>query len=122
MTARVYSRCIRVGCADAGVDCGWNGVRTWSGTKGVTVHRVTAAITRKVVGETSSEDGHASGQPPAAKLGSRTIMLFANTEKRGGRRHPTPLPFQAHDELAATACHEVVGGTTGLLLGHLMVR
>jgi hypothetical protein len=86
------------------------------------MHRVRAFVTRNVVeAATSSEDVQADDQPPSAKLGSRNMMLFTNTEKQGGRRHPTPLPFQTHDGLAATACHEVVRGTR-LLLGHLMVR
>jgi hypothetical protein len=122
MTRLRYSMCIGVKAVGAPAECGWNGARTWSGMKGVTVHRVTAAITRNgVMTATSSEDVQAGDQPPSAKLGSQTMMLFTNTEKRGGRRHPTPLPSQAHDGLAATACHEVVGGT-GLLLGHLMIR
>jgi hypothetical protein len=81
------------------------------------VHRVTAVITRNGVRTaTSSEDG----QMPSAKLDSRTMMLFTNTEMEGGRRHPAPQPFQAHDGLAATACHEVVRRTR-LLLGRVVV-
>jgi hypothetical protein len=121
MTTLRYSMLISARAAGVALGSCWVGDQKQPGMNGVTVHRVTAVISRiGLATAISPEEAQAGDRPLSAKHGSRSILLFTNTEKQEGRRHPPPLPFQTHDGLAATACHEVVWRTR-LLRGHLVV-